>query len=137
VLGVGLIGGSIGLAARERVEGAEVVGYGRSAERLEQARGLGAIHRAAGSLEEALEFANGVEYGLTCSIWTNDVREAHRLAASVQAGFVWINEVSRHFIGTPFGGHKQSGIGREECIEELISFTQEKHIHVNLKRPAR
>jgi len=86
---------------------------------------------------EMLRQVNGVEYGLTCSIWTNDVREAHRLTASVQAGFVWINEVSRHFIGTPFGGYKQSGIGREECIEELISFTQEKHIHVNLKRPAR
>jgi betaine-aldehyde dehydrogenase len=86
---------------------------------------------------EMLRQVNGVEYGLTCSIWTNDVRKAHRLAGSVQAGFVWINEVSRHFLGTPFGGYKQSGIGREECIEELISFTQEKHIHVNLKRPAR
>jgi betaine-aldehyde dehydrogenase len=86
---------------------------------------------------EMLRQVNGVEYGLTCSIWTNDVRKAHSLAASVQAGFVWINEVSRHFLGTPFGGYKQSGMGREECIEELISFTQEKHIHVNLKRPAR
>ncbi|HEX2554642.1 MAG TPA: aldehyde dehydrogenase family protein [Microvirga sp.] len=86
---------------------------------------------------EMLRQVNGVEYGLTCSIWTNDVRKAHRLAASVQAGFVWINEVSRHFLGTPFGGYKQSGMGREECLEELLSFTQEKHIHVNLKRPAR
>ena len=57
VLGVGLIGGSVGLAAREYVEGAEVVGYGRSPERLERARELGAIDRAAGSLEEALEGA--------------------------------------------------------------------------------
>jgi betaine-aldehyde dehydrogenase len=86
---------------------------------------------------EMLRHVNGVEYGLTCSIWTNDVRQAHRLAASVQAGFVWINEVSRHFLGTPFGGYKQSGMGREECLEELLSFTQEKHVHVNLKRPAR
>ena len=84
-----------------------------------------------------LETVNSVEYGLTCSIWTNDVRDAHRLAAEVQAGFVWINEVSRHFLGTPFGGYKQSGLGREECLEELLSYTQEKHIHVNLKRPAR
>jgi betaine-aldehyde dehydrogenase len=86
---------------------------------------------------EMLRHVNGVEYGLTCSIWTDDVRQAHRLAASVQAGFVWINEVSRHFLGTPFGGYKQSGMGREECLEELLSFTQEKHVHVNLKRPAR
>jgi prephenate dehydrogenase len=55
VLGVGLIGGSVGLAARERVDGADVVGFGRSPERLERARELGAIDRAAGSLEEALE----------------------------------------------------------------------------------
>lgn len=87
--------------------------------------------------QEMLQAVNGVEYGLTCSIWTNDVRNAHRLAADVQAGFVWINEVSRHFLGTPFGGYKQSGLGREECLEELISYTQQKHIHVNLKRPAR
>ncbi|MGO4669125.1 aldehyde dehydrogenase family protein [Bosea sp. 2RAB26] len=84
-----------------------------------------------------LETVNSVEYGLTCSIWTNDVRNAHRLAGEVEAGFVWINEVSRHFLGTPFGGYKQSGLGREECLEELLSYTQEKHIHVNLKRPAR
>ena len=87
--------------------------------------------------QEMLDAVNGVEYGLTCSIWTNDIRNAHRLAADVQAGFVWINEVSRHFLGTPFGGYKQSGLGREECLEELISYTQQKHIHVNLKRPAR
>lgn len=84
-----------------------------------------------------LDTVNSVEYGLTCSIWTNDVRNAHRLAGEVEAGFVWINEVSRHFLGTPFGGYKQSGLGREECLEELLSYTQEKHIHVNLKRPAR
>jgi betaine-aldehyde dehydrogenase len=84
---------------------------------------------------EMLREVNKVEYGLTSSIWTNDVRTAHRLAGEVQAGFVWINEVSRHLLGSPFGGYKQSGLGREECLEELIAFTQEKNIHVNLKRP--
>jgi betaine-aldehyde dehydrogenase len=82
-----------------------------------------------------LEQVNRVEYGLTCSIWTNDLVTAHRTAAAVEAGFVWINETSKHFLGTPFGGYKQSGLGREECLEELIAFTQEKNIHVNLKRP--
>ncbi len=86
---------------------------------------------------EMLATVNGVEYGLTAAIWTNDVRDAHRLAAEVEAGFVWINEVSRHFLGTPFGGTKQSGLGREECLDELLAYTQEKHIHVNLRRPAR
>ena len=87
--------------------------------------------------KQMLSDVNDVEYGLTCSIWTNDVRQAHRLAADVEAGFVWINEVSRHFLGAPFGGYKQSGMGREECLDELLAYTQEKHIHVNLKRPAR
>jgi betaine-aldehyde dehydrogenase len=52
--------------------------------------------------------------------------------AAVEAGFIWINDVSKHFIGTPFGGYKQSRIGREECLEELICFTQEKNININL-----
>ena len=81
-----------------------------------------------------LEQVNAVEYGLTASIWTNDISTALRTAATVQAGFVWINEVSKHFLGAPFGGYKQSGIGREECIEELLRFTREKNIHVNLRR---
>src|SRR6266702_3761586 len=84
--------------------------------------------------EKMLAQVNQVEYGLTCSIWTNDLVTAHRVAAAVEAGFVWINEVSKHFLGAPFGGYKQSGVGREEGIEELLSFTREKNIHVNLKR---
>ncbi len=83
-----------------------------------------------------LEEVNAVEYGLTASIWTNDLSIAHRTAGIVQAGFVWVNEVSKHFLGAPFGGYKQSGIGREECIEEMLAYTQEKNIHVKL-RPAK
>ncbi len=78
---------------------------------------------------------NAVDYGLTCSIWTNDLSTAHRTAMAVQAGYVWINEVGKHFLGAPFGGVKQSGVGREECLEEMLRFTQEKNIHVKL-RPA-
>ncbi|CAM5437639.1 aldehyde dehydrogenase family protein [Eoetvoesiella caeni] len=83
--------------------------------------------------EKLLEQVNAVQYGLTCSIWTNDLVRAHKLASRVQTGFVWLNETSRHFIGAPFGGYKQSGIGRTESIDELLAFTQLKHIHVNLK----
>ncbi len=83
--------------------------------------------------EAMLEQVNGVEYGLTCSIWTNDISVAHRTASRVEAGFVWVNEVAKHFLGAPFGGYKQSGIGREECLEELMAFTQEKNIHIRLR----
>ena len=81
-----------------------------------------------------VEAVNAVEYGLTCAIWTRDISLAHRTAARVQAGFVWINEVGKHFLGTPFGGYKQSGIGREECLAELLAFTQEKNIHIRLRK---
>ena len=80
-----------------------------------------------------LETVNAVEYGLTASIWTNDLNKAHRTAMGVNVGYVWINEVSKHFLGAPFGGFKQSGLGREECFEEMLSFTQEKNIHLKLK----
>lgn len=79
-----------------------------------------------------LEEVNALEYGLTCSIWTRDLATAHRTAMNVQAGYVWVNDVSKHFLGAPFGGVKQSGIGREECLQELLSFTAEKNIHLNL-----
>ncbi|SDG30785.1 MULTISPECIES: aldehyde dehydrogenase family protein [Roseobacteraceae] len=82
--------------------------------------------------DEMLREVNGLELGLTCAIWTRDLVTAHRAAAQVEAGFVWINEVGRHFLGAPFGGVKQSGIGREEGIGELISFTHEKNVHINL-----
>ena len=80
-----------------------------------------------------IETVNAPDYGLTCSIWTNDLNIAHSIAARVEAGYIWINEVGKHFLGAPFGGVKQSGLGREECFEEMLSYTQEKNIHVRLK----
>jgi betaine-aldehyde dehydrogenase len=80
-----------------------------------------------------IEEVNSVEYGLTASIWTNDLNRAHRTAMAIEAGYVWVNEVGKHFLGAPFGGFKQSGLGREECFEEMLAFTQEKNIHVKLK----
>jgi 2-formylbenzoate dehydrogenase len=81
-------------------------------------------------LDEAVAIANGVDYGLTASIWTRDVSTALSLADRVEAGYVWINGSSRHFWGMPFGGTKSSGIGREECIEELQSYTELKAVNV-------
>ena len=79
-----------------------------------------------------IEQVNAVEYGLTASIWTQNLATAHRTAARVQAGFVWVNQVGSHFIGASFGGYKQSGIGREEGFDELLTYTQHKNIHVVL-----
>jgi len=76
---------------------------------------------------------NSTPYGLTCSIWTNDLAAAHETAAAAEAGFVWVNEVARHFLGTAFGGYKQSGTGREECLDELLDFTQQKNIHIRYR----
>jgi acyl-CoA reductase-like NAD-dependent aldehyde dehydrogenase len=82
--------------------------------------------------EEALRIANGVSYGLTASIWTRDVATAHRMARRVEAGFVWVNNTSKHFAGAPFGGFKDSGVGREEGVQELLDFTQLKTVNVAL-----
>jgi betaine-aldehyde dehydrogenase len=83
---------------------------------------------------DMLREVNAVPYGLTCSIWTNDLSTAYRAAMAAEAGFVWINEVGKHFLGAPFGGVKQSGFGREECLAELLQFTVEKNIHLKLSR---
>lgn len=83
--------------------------------------------------EEAMfEQVNSVDYGLTAAIFTSSLATAHRAAARVESGFVWVNGSGSHFLGTPFGGYKQSGIGREESIEELLSFTQLKNINITL-----
>lgn len=73
---------------------------------------------------------NAVEFGLTGSIWTRDLDTAHRAARRIHTGYVWINNSSQHFLGAAFGGVKQSGIGREECFEELLEFTYTKNINV-------
>ncbi|QWW72301.1 aldehyde dehydrogenase family protein [Rhizobium sp. WYJ-E13] len=82
--------------------------------------------------EELIEAVNAVEYGLTAAIWTSDLATAHRIAARIQAGFIWINNSSAHFAGAPFGGMKHSGIGREESIEELLDCTDVKNVNVTL-----
>ena len=75
---------------------------------------------------------NGVDYGLTASIWTNDLRTALRASRRVEAGFVWVNNTSQHFLGVPFGGFKQSGIGKEESLDELLSHTRLKAVNIRL-----
>lgn len=81
---------------------------------------------------DMLEKVHDVAYGLSANIWTSDVRAAHRLAEEVQAGYVWINGDGRHFTGAPFGGFKASGIGSEESLDEMLSYTQKKNVSVFL-----
>jgi betaine-aldehyde dehydrogenase len=75
---------------------------------------------------------NSVDFGLTGSIWTQNLNTAHRAAQRIYTGYVWINNSSQHFVGAPFGGVKQSGIGREECFAELLEFTYTKNVNLKL-----
>jgi len=83
-----------------------------------------------------IEQINSLEYGLTASLWTRDLTRAHRTAARIEAGYVWINHTSAHFLGADFGGYKKSGMGREEGLAEMLGYTQIKNIHVQLAEPA-
>ena len=75
--------------------------------------------------DEAVAIANGVSYGLSASVFTQDLATAHRFARDVQAGYVWVNDASVHFPGTDFGGVKDSGNTREGpryAIEEMTEL---------------
>lgn len=78
--------------------------------------------------EEVLGYANGVSYGLSATIWTSSIDRAHRMASSVEAGIVWINTWLLRDLRTPFGGMKNSGVGREGGWEVLRFFTEPKNI---------
>jgi aminomuconate-semialdehyde/2-hydroxymuconate-6-semialdehyde dehydrogenase len=78
--------------------------------------------------EEAVERANSTPYGLAAVIWTRDVKRAHRVARAVHAGIVWVNCWMVRDLRTPFGGVKQSGVGREGGVEALRFFTEAKNV---------
>ena len=82
--------------------------------------------------EEAIEIANGTIYGLAASIWTRDVSLAHKMARAVEAGVVWVNCFDHGDMTQPWGGYKQSGFGRDKCVEALIAHTQTKSVWVHL-----
>ena len=80
--------------------------------------------------DEVIERANALPFGLTASVWTRDLGTSMRAAHDLDAGYVWVNATSAHIPGAPFGGRKQSGIGSDEGIEELLSYTQLKNVFV-------
>lgn len=82
--------------------------------------------------EEMVRVANGVDYGLTANVWTNDLHRAHRTARRLRAGMVWVNGDGRKPLGTPFGGFKHSGLGLEGSLDEVLSYTRSKSVVVNL-----
>lgn len=83
---------------------------------------------------EAIQLANGTSYGLVTGIWTNDISRAHRIAAKVKSGQVFINDYgAAGDVELPFGGYKKSGIGREKGVEALQNYTQLKNIAIKIK----
>jgi len=76
--------------------------------------------------------ANDSDFGLSAGIWTNDLRQAHRLAAAVKAGTVWVNCFNLVDNATPFGGFKQSGWGREHGRQAMELYSEVKSIWINL-----
>jgi aminomuconate-semialdehyde/2-hydroxymuconate-6-semialdehyde dehydrogenase len=84
------------------------------------------------SEDEALAKANDNEYGLACAIWTRDVSRAHRMAQRMQVGLSWVNSWFLRDLRTPFGGAKQSGIGREGGVHSLEFYTELKNVCIKL-----
>jgi aldehyde dehydrogenase (NAD+) len=78
--------------------------------------------------KEAVRLANNTDFGLAAAIWTKDHAKATRVAGMIQAGTIMINSPFSAFPGTPFGGYKQSGFGRELCIETLDLYTETKSV---------
>ena len=83
--------------------------------------------------EEALALANESTYGLSATIWTENLNRAHRVAAKVQSGIIWINCWLFRDLRTPFGGMKNSGVGREGGNEAMRFFTEPKNVCIHLK----
>ncbi|MBM3416250.1 MAG: aldehyde dehydrogenase [Bacteroidetes bacterium] len=82
--------------------------------------------------EEALQLANATSYGLAATIWTQDISKANRVAAKVESGIIWINCWLLRDLRTPFGGMKNSGVGREGGWEALRFFTEAKNVCIQL-----
>jgi 4-guanidinobutyraldehyde dehydrogenase / NAD-dependent aldehyde dehydrogenase len=84
------------------------------------------------SIDEAVNIANDSIYGLAAGIWTSDVTAAHKMARDIDAGVIWINCFDHGDMTQPWGGFKQSGTGRDKCLETLLTVTQTKSVWMHL-----
>ena len=84
------------------------------------------------SEDEAILYANSTEYGLSATVWTQDIKRAHGISDRLKSGIVWVNCWMVRDLRTPFGGVKQSGVGREGGFEALRFFTEAKNVCVKL-----
>jgi acyl-CoA reductase-like NAD-dependent aldehyde dehydrogenase len=82
--------------------------------------------------KDAIQKANGTDFGLAMAIWTKDVKRAHRIAEKLESGIVWVNDHHRIDPSSPWGGFKMSGIGKENGIACYLDYTQQKTVIVNL-----
>jgi 5-carboxymethyl-2-hydroxymuconic-semialdehyde dehydrogenase len=82
--------------------------------------------------EEAVALANGTRYGLAAYLWTSDLRRAHRVAGAVESGMTWVNSHNVRDLRTPFGGVKNSGLGREGGQHSIDFYTESRIVHVAL-----
>jgi len=82
--------------------------------------------------DEVLNYANSVRYGLSATVWTENLSRAHRVSAALESGIVWVNCWLLRDLRTPFGGVKDSGMGREGGFEALRFFTEEKNVCVKI-----
>ena len=80
----------------------------------------------------AIEIANSTKYGLAASIFTKDISKGHRLAANIDSGIIWINTWMMRDLRIPFGGMKDSGVGREGGFKSLEFFTEPKNVCLKL-----
>jgi acyl-CoA reductase-like NAD-dependent aldehyde dehydrogenase len=85
--------------------------------------------------DEALAVANAGHYGLTAAVWTQDLDRAFRVVGALEAGYIWVNDVETRFPAVPFGGWRDSGVGVEHGLEEILSFTRLRAVNVRI-RPA-
>jgi betaine-aldehyde dehydrogenase len=83
---------------------------------------------------EVIARANDTEFGLAAGLMTSNLARAHRVAAKLEAGIVWINSYNLTPVAMPFGGSKQSGIGRENGLAVLDFYSERKSVYVNLGR---
>ena len=84
------------------------------------------------SEQEVVELANANRYGLSTTIWTENLRRAHRMAAAIEVGITWVNSWFLRDLRTPFGGAKQSGIGREGGVHSLEFYTEMRNVCIKL-----